>query len=339
MRVLVTGGAGFIGSHYVRTMLTGGFPGFGDARVTVLDKLSYAGSTRNLAPVADHPGLRFVRADICEPGELAGIVPGHDYVVNFAAETHVDRSIGSAAPFVATNVAGVQHLAQACLDAGVRCLVHVSTDEVYGSVPAGSADEDAPIRPTSPYAASKAAGELLALAYARTHGLDVRITRGCNAYGPYQYPEKLIPLFVTSLIEGRQVPLYGDGGNIRNWLHAEDHCAGIQTALTRGEPGGVYNLGGGSELTNNELTGLLLERCGAGRDMVRRVADRKAHDFRYSIDDTRLRGLGYVPRVPLDSGLTETVRWYQDNRDWWQQLRARAADSGRALRVAEQDGH
>ncbi|HEX9066513.1 MAG TPA: dTDP-glucose 4,6-dehydratase [Streptosporangiaceae bacterium] len=325
MRVLVTGGAGFIGSHFVRTMLAGGFPGFGDAQVTVLDKLSYAGNPSSLGPVADHPGLRFVRGDICDPRQLAEVVPGHDVVLNFAAESHVDRSIDAAAVFVAANVAGVQNLAQACLEAGVRRLVHVSTDEVYGSLKAGSAAEDAPLNPSSPYAASKAAGELMALACARTHGLDVRITRGSNTYGPYQFPEKLIPLFVTNLLEGRKVPLYGDGTNVRSWLHVDDHCRGIHLVLTRGEAGGVYNLGGGTELANAELARMLLDRCGAGWSMVEPVPDRKGHDFRYSVDDRKARGLGYAPSVPFDSGLTATVRWYQDNRDWWQPLTGYAA--------------
>ncbi len=317
MKVLVTGGAGFIGSHYVRTMLTGGFPGFGAARVTVLDKLSYAGNSLNLRPVAGEPGFTFVEGDICDASLLADVLPGHDYVVNFAAETHVDRSISSAAAFVAANVTGVQVLAQACVDAGVQRLVQVSTDEVYGSMATGSATEDAPILPSSPYAASKAGGDLLALAYARTHGLDVRVTRGSNTYGPYQYPEKLIPLFVTNLLDGQPVPLYGDGRHIRSWLHVDDHCRGIQLALSDGRPGGIYNVGGGVELTNVELTRMLLDRCGARWNMVSRVADRKGHDFRYSLDDSRLRGLGYEPRTSLDAGLTGTVRWYLENRDWW----------------------
>ncbi len=325
MRILVTGGAGFIGSHYVRTMLTGGFPGFDEARVTVLDKLSYAGNTGNLRPVAEHPGLRFIHGDICEPGLLAEVVAGHDYVVNFAAETHVDRSISSASVFVAANVTGVQAIAQACLDLGVRRLVHVSTDEVYGSVPSGSVSEDAPICPSSPYAASKAGGDLLALAYARTHGLDVRVTRGCNTYGPYQYPEKVVPLFVTNLLDGQPVPLYGDGGHVRSWLHVDDHCRGIHLVLCHGQSGGVYNIAGGVELANTELTRMLLDRCDAGWNMVRRVADRKGHDFRYSLDDSRLRALGYSPGTPLSTGLTATVRWYKENRDWWQPLKDGAA--------------
>jgi dTDP-glucose 4,6-dehydratase len=323
MKILVTGGAGFIGSNYVRTMLAGGYPGFEQAGVTVVDKLSYAGNLDNLRPVAGHRRLEFVHGDICDPGLLARVVDGHDYVVNFAAETHVDRSISSACDFVAANITGVQVIAQACLDAGVRRLVHVSTDEVYGSVPSGSLAEDAPLCPSSPYAASKAGGDLLALAYARTHGLDVRITRGANTYGPYQFPEKVIPLFVTNLLDRQAVPLYGDGQHIRSWLHVDDHCRGVQLALCNGDRGGVYHVGGDVELTNIELTAMLLDRCGAGWNLVSRAADRKGHDRRYSLDDSRLRGLGYAPLTSFSAGLTATVAWYRENRDWWQPLKDR----------------
>jgi dTDP-glucose 4,6-dehydratase len=321
MRILVTGGAGFIGSHYVRTALAGGYPGFEQAEVTVLDKLSYAGNTANLAAVACHPALTFVQGDVCDPDLVGDVVAGHDFVLNFAAESHVDRSIASAADFVSANVCGVQVIAQACLDAGVRRLVHVSTDEVYGSVAAGSASEDAMLDPSSPYSASKAGGDLLALAYARTHGLDVRITRGANTYGPYQYPEKVIPLFVTNLLDGQPVPLYGDGKNVRNWLHVDDHCRGIQLALCNGQPGRVYHIAGETELSNIELTRMVLDRCGASWSMVRRVADRKGHDRRYSLDDSRLRALGYEPTVSFGAGLTATVEWYRQNRPWWEPLK------------------
>jgi dTDP-glucose 4,6-dehydratase len=321
MKVLVTGGAGFIGSHYVRTMLAGGYPGFEHAEVTVLDKLSYAGNLGNLYPVADHERLTFLHGDICDAHLVAEVMPGQGYVVNFAAESHVDRSIQSASDFVAVNVAGVQVLAQACVDAGVRRLVHVSTDEVYGSIDAGSVTEDAPLHPNSPYAASKAGGDLIALAFYRTHGLDVRVTRGANTYGPYQYPEKVIPLFVTNLLEGQTVPLYGDGRHVRTWLHVDDHCRGIQLALCNGEPGSVYNVSGQTELANLELTQLLLDRCGADWTQVRQVTDRKGHDRRYSLDDSRLRTLGYAPGVAFDAGLDATVDWYRENRRWWQPLK------------------
>ncbi|HEY6314107.1 MAG TPA: dTDP-glucose 4,6-dehydratase [Streptosporangiaceae bacterium] len=327
MRILVTGGAGFIGSHYVRTMLEGGYLGYADADVTVLDRLTYAGNLANLAPVWDSPRLRFVRGDICDASVVGSLVPGHDAVINFAAETHVDRSISGAAPFVATNVAGVQVLLQACLEAGVGPVVQVSTDEVYGSIASGSWAEGAPVEPNSPYSAAKAGGDLIARSYARTYELDVRITRCCNNYGPYQYPEKIIPLFVTNLLDGLPVPLYGDGGNVRGWIHVDDHCRGIQLVLERGRAGQTYHINGNAELTNLELTAALLQCCGAGWDMVTRVPDRKGHDRRYSLDDSALRATGYAPRVPFREGLEETVRWYAAHRAWWEPLK-RAADLG-----------
>ena len=321
MRILVTGGAGFIGSHYVRTMLTGGYRGYEQAGVTVLDKLTYAGNLANLDPVAGNPRLRFVQGDICDAALLASLLPGHDAVLNFAAESHVDRSIDGASDFVAANVVGVQVLMQACLDAGIRRVVQVSTDEVYGSIAAGSWTEDAPLAPNSPYSAAKAGGDLMARAYAVTHGLNVSITRCCNNYGPYQFPEKVIPLFVTNLLDGLTVPLYGDGGNVRDWVHVDDHCQGIQLVLEQGAPAGVYHINGDAELTNLELTRTLLEYCGAGWDMVTRVPDRKGHDRRYSLDDGVLRALGYAPRIPFADGLAATVRWYAEHRAWWEPLK------------------
>jgi len=322
MRILVTGGAGFIGSHYVRTMLTGGYRGLEDARVTVLDKLTYAGNMANLKPVSGCPRLEFIRGDICDLALLQAVVPGHDLVINFAAETHVDRSIAGAADFVTTNVAGAQTLMQACLDASTPRVIHVSTDEVYGSVASGSWAEDAPLSPNSPYAAAKAGGDLIALAYARTHGLNVSITRCCNNYGPYQFPEKVIPLFVTSLLDGLSVPLYGDGGNVRGWIHVDDHCRGIQLVAERGRTGAVYHINGDAELNNRELTSMLLDACGAGWEMVRPVEDRKGHDRRYSLDDSLLRRVGYAPGRPFAASLTATVRWYAENRSWWEPLKA-----------------
>jgi dTDP-glucose 4,6-dehydratase len=321
MRILVTGGAGFIGSHYVRTLLAGGYPGFGQAQVTVLDKLTYAGNLANLDPVAASPRFRFVRGDICDAALLRSVVPGHDVVINFAAETHVDRSIAGAMDFVAANVTGVQEVLQACREGGVGRMIQVSTDEVYGSVASGSWAEDAPLNPNSPYAAAKAGGDLLALACARTHGLDVRITRCANNYGPYQFPEKVIPLFVTNLLDGQHVPLYGDGQNVRGWIHVDDHCRGIQLVLERGERGGVYHINGDTELSNTELTQALLDCCGQGWDMVDHVEDRKGHDRRYSLDDSLLRGMGYQPGIPFRTGLAGTVGWYQDNRAWWEPLK------------------
>jgi dTDP-glucose 4,6-dehydratase len=324
MKILVTGGAGFIGSHYVRTLLGGGYPGSGGAAVTVLDKLSYAGNRANLDPVADNPLLTFVHGDICDAGLLAELLPGHDLVINFAAETHVDRSIAGPEDFISANVAGVATLLQACVDARVARVVQVSTDEVYGSVDRGSWAEDAPLAPNSPYAAAKAGGDLLAHAYARTHGLNVSITRCCNNYGPYQFPEKVIPLFVTNLLDGIPVPLYGDGRNVRSWVHVDDHCRGIQLVAERGEPGRVYHIAGDAELSNIELTDTLLKCCGAGWEMVRRVEDRKGHDRRYSLDDSALRAMGYQPGVPFAEGLSATVRWYTGNRLWWEPLKRTA---------------
>jgi dTDP-glucose 4,6-dehydratase len=323
VRLLVTGAAGFIGSHYVRTLLSGGYDGFEDAEVTVLDKLTYAGNPANLAPVAGSSRYRFVRGDIADAALLRDLLPGHDVVVNFAAESHVDRSIDHAADFVATNVVGAQTLFDACLKAEIPRVVHVSTDEVYGSIDAGSWTEEWPLEPNSPYSASKAAADLFARAYHRTHGLPVVVTRCSNNYGPYQYPEKVIPLFVTNLLDGKPVPLYGDGGNVRDWLHVDDHCRGIQTALVKGDPGRVYNIGGGTELTNRELTARIVDAMGASwDDVVQPVADRKGHDRRYSLDDSLLRGLGYAPRHDLATGLAETIAWYRAHEDWWRPLKA-----------------
>jgi dTDP-glucose 4,6-dehydratase len=318
MRLLVTGGAGFIGSHYVRTLLDGGYPGYEDASVTVLDRLSYAGNMANLDPAAGR--FDFVHGNICDAQLLAEVLPGHDAVVNFAAETHVDRSIAGAAEFVTANVTGVQVLLDACRAAGVPRVVHVSTDEVYGSIAAGAWTESSPLDPNSPYAAAKAGGDLIALAYARTHGLDVSITRCCNNYGPYQYPEKVIPLFATNLLDGKPVPLYGDGGNIRGWIHVDDHCRGIQLVLEQGKPGRVYHVNGDAELTNRELTAAILDTCGADWNMVVPVTDRKGHDRRYCLDDSLLRSMGYAPSVPFADGLKATIEWYAANRSWWEPL-------------------
>jgi dTDP-glucose 4,6-dehydratase len=318
MRLLVTGGAGFIGSHYVRTLLAGGYPGYEDASVTVLDCLSYAGNMANLDPVAGR--FEFVHGNICDAGLLAEVLPGHDAVINFAAETHVDRSIAGAAEFVTANVTGVQVLLDACRTAAVPRIVHVSTDEVYGSIAEGAWTESSPLDPNSPYAAAKAGGDLIALAYARTHGLDVSITRCCNNYGPHQYPEKVIPLFATNLLDGKPVPLYGDGGNVRGWIHVDDHCRGIQLVLEKGGPGRVYHVNGDVELTNRELTAAILDTCGAGWDMVVPVTDRKGHDRRYCLDDSLLRSMGYAPGVPFADGLKATIEWYAANRAWWEPL-------------------
>ncbi|MCR3722718.1 MULTISPECIES: dTDP-glucose 4,6-dehydratase [Prauserella salsuginis group] len=324
MRVLVTGGAGFIGSHFVRQTLGGAYAELADAEVVVLDKLTYAGNRANLDPVADNPRLRFVRGDICDPGVVTDVMRGVDLVVHFAAESHVDRSIAGSADFVLTNVAGTQTLLQAAVDAGVGRFVHVSTDEVYGSIEEGSWPEDHPLLPNSPYSASKASSDLLARSFHRTHDLDVCITRCSNNYGPYQFPEKVIPLFVTNLLDGKQVPLYGDGLNVRDWLHIDDHCRGIALVAASGRAGEIYNIGGGTELTNRELTERLLAAVGAGWEKVRPVEDRKGHDRRYSVDITKISTeLGYRPRIDFETGLADTVRWYAENRSWWEPLKNR----------------
>ncbi|MFD8304712.1 dTDP-glucose 4,6-dehydratase [Streptomyces sp. NPDC059690] len=322
MNLLVTGAAGFIGSAYVRMLLAPGAP---DApRITVLDKLTYAGNLDNLE--LDHPRLEFVQGDIRDAELVDKLVAEADQVVHFAAESHVDRSITGATDFVLTNVVGTQTLLDAALRHRVGPFVHISTDEVYGSIEQGSWPEDHPLRPNSPYSASKASSDLLALAYHRTHGLDVRVTRCSNNYGPHQYPEKVIPLFVTNLLDGGKVPLYGEGLNVRDWLHVEDHCLGVDLVRTKGRPGEVYNIGGGTELSNKELTGLLLEACGAGWDRVEHVEDRKGHDLRYSVDWSKSRDeLGYRPRHDFTTGLAETIAWYRDNRAWWEPLKRRSA--------------
>ncbi|NIH85455.1 dTDP-glucose 4,6-dehydratase [Amycolatopsis granulosa] len=330
MRVLVTGGAGFIGSHYVRQAISGAYPSLADAEVVVLDKLTYAGNEANLAPVSGSPRLRFVRGDITDARVVTELMAGVDLVVHFAAESHVDRSIVGPADFVLTNVLGTQTLLQAALDAGVGKFVHVSTDEVYGSIESGSWSEDHVLEPNSPYSASKASSDLIARSYFRTHGLPVCVTRCSNNYGPYQFPEKVVPLFVTNLLDGGTVPLYGDGLNVRDWLHVDDHCHGIQLVAEEGRPGEIYNIGGGTELTNRELTERLLAAVGVGWERVEPVPDRKGHDRRYSVDITKISTeLGYAPRVSFDEGLADTVRWYADNRAWWEPLKRRATLVGK----------
>lgn len=325
MKLLVTGGAGFIGSEYVRNLLGDAY-GTGGVEVTVLDKLTYSGNMANLAPVAGDPRLTFVRGDICDVDLVNDLVPGHDAVVHFAAETHVDRALDGPAQFVQTNVVGTQVLLDAARNSGVGRFLHVSTDEVYGSIDEGSWTEESPVAPRSAYSAAKAGSDLLALAYHRTYGLDVVVTRCSNNYGHYQFPEKVIPLFVTNLLDGGTVPLYGDGLNVRDWLHVSDHCNGIQAALAKGRAGEVYHIGGGTELTNRELTEMLLAATGRAWDAVRPVADRKGHDRRYSLNIDKIRNeLGYEPQVALADGIARTVAWYQDNRSWWEPLKERAA--------------
>ncbi|MDQ5973729.1 MAG: dTDP-glucose 4,6-dehydratase [Actinomycetota bacterium] len=324
MRYFVTGAAGFIGSHFVRELMSGAY-GVEPTQVTVYDKLTYAGNLANLASVSDDPRFTFVQGDICDGDLLDTVLPGHDVVVNFAAETHVDRSIHGPQDFVVTNVVGTQSLLDACLRHGIPRTVHIGTDEVYGSIDEGSWDESQPLLPNSPYSAAKAAAELLVRAYFVTYGLNVSSTRCSNNYGPYQFPEKVIPLFVTNLIDGGTVPLYGDGLNVRDWLHVDDHCRGIALVIEKGEPGESYNIGGGLELSNRELTERVLAAMGATWDSVQPVEDRKGHDRRYSVDDSRLRAMGYAPQHHFDDGLAETVAWYRDNETWWRPLKPAAA--------------
>lgn len=321
MRYFVTGGAGFIGSNYARGLLDGRW-GESVRAVTVFDAFTYAGNPHNLDPVKADPRLSIVKGDIRNADEILSSLPGHDVIVHFAAESHVDRSIESSSVFMSTNVLGTQTMLEAAMKAGVNRFVHVSTDEVYGSIDEGSWDENEPLMPNSPYAASKASSDLVARSYHRTYGLDVRITRCSNNFGPYQFPEKVIPLFITNLLEGKKVPLYGDGKNVRDWLHVNDHCRGIELVVQGGRAGEVYNIGGGTELSNKELTFALLGAMGFGEERVEWVADRLGHDRRYSVDWGKInRELGYAPQESLESSLAGIVEWYRTNPGWWQPLK------------------
>jgi dTDP-glucose 4,6-dehydratase len=324
VRILVTGGAGFIGSNFVRRVFDGTLRDI--QSVVVLDKLTYAGELKNLGSVSNQTNYEFIQGDICDVGLVGQLVDSVDAVINFAAESHVDRSILSAADFVTTNMAGVQVLLDVVKTTGKKKrFLQVSTDEVYGSIESGSWTEDFPLLPNSPYSATKAGGELLARSYNRTHGTDVVITRCSNNYGPHHFPEKLIPLFITNLIQGKKVPVYGNGRNVRDWLHVDDHCRGIHQVLLNGRSGEAYNIGGGRELTNLEITDLILSAMGADSSSIEYVEDRKGHDLRYSVDWTKInKELGYEPQVKFEDGLRETIQWYWNNRDWWEPLKLRA---------------
>ncbi|GAA1439589.1 dTDP-glucose 4,6-dehydratase [Nocardiopsis tropica] len=324
MKILVTGGAGFIGSNFVRRVLAGSYPRFADAEVVVLDKLTYAGTTESLASVADDPRLTFVQGDVCDEQLVRGLMRGVSHVVHCAAETHVDRSISDAGCFVRTNVMGTFHLLDSALAEDVENFVLVSTDEVYGTLGSGSWVETDPLEPNSPYSASKGASDLLARSFHRTYGMRVCVTRCANNYGPFQFPEKMIPLFVTNLLDGTPVPVYGDGGNVREWVHVDDHCDALALAAEHGAPGEVYNIGGSVEKRNLEVTEALLELLGHDGSMVRFVADRKGHDRRYSVDGAKAADrLGYRPAVSFEEGLARTVTWYTENRAWWEPLKKR----------------
>ena len=323
MTMLVTGGAGFIGSNFIRHMLAE----HPDTRIVNLDALTYAGNPESLRDVADNPNYTFVKGDICDPGAVAAVFSHHpiETVVHFAAESHVDRSIADGAAFVRTNVLGTFTLLDYALKHGVRRFIHVSTDEVYGSTREGSFVETDNLNPSSPYSASKAGSDLLARSFFITHGLPVIVTRCTNNYGPYQFPEKLIPLFATNLLEGKKVPVYGSGKNIRDWLYVLDHCRAIDFVLQHGEPGEVYNIGGGAEKTNLEITAKILELLGKDESMIEHVPDRKGHDFRYSLDFGKLRDLGWKPAYSFDDALAATVAWYAENDWWWRPLKGRSA--------------
>lgn len=320
MRLLVTGGSGFIGTNFVRDQLAR----HPERSVVNLDALTYAGNPANLADLASDPRYVFVRGDIRDAALVSDLMGEVDAVVHFAAESHVDRSITDPGAFVSTNVQGTFTLLEAARRAGVDRFLHVSTDEVYGSIVEGAFREMDPLRPSSPYSASKAGSDLLALAYHTTHGLPVVVTRCSNNYGPYQFPEKLIPLFVTNLLEGRKVPVYGSGTNVREWIYVLDHCRAIEFVLDRGNPGEVYNIGSGVEKTNLEITDALLRLLGRDESAVEHVDDRKGHDFRYAIDCSKLRALGWTPAFGFEEALAETVDWYRANEAWWRPLKARS---------------
>ena len=320
MRYFITGGAGFIGSHFVRMLLSENSDRV--QSVTVLDKFTYSGNEANLSEVMDNPKFTLVRGDICDVDLVRLSLPGHDVVVHFAAESHVDRSIQSASPFIITNVLGTQNLLECARNAEIPTFVHVSTDEVYGSISEGSWTEEEPLLPNSPYAASKASSDLVARSFHQTYGMDIRITRCSNNFGSHQYPEKMIPLFITNLMDGLKVPLYGDGQNIRDWLHVSDHCRGVDLVAQRGRSGEIYNIGGGTELTNLELTHRLLEQFNKGDDFIQPVQDRLGHDRRYSVDWTKIqRELGYTPLRSIEVDLPEIVNWYRSNEQWWRPLK------------------
>ncbi len=316
MKLFVTGAAGFIGSNYVRHVLA-----TTDDEVTVYDALTYAGNLSSLADVAEDPRYRFVQGDICDRRAVTEAMAGHDAVVHFAAESHVDRSIVDPDTFVRTNCLGTNVMCDVARHSEIERFLHISTDEVYGSVEVGSSLEDDRLEPRSPYSASKAGSDLIALSYRDTYGLPVLVTRSSNNFGPYQFPEKVIPLFVTNLLDGHKVPLYGDGLNIRDWIYVEDNCTGVDLVLRRGEIGEVYNIGGGNETTNRELTEKVLSLCGAADEMIEYVEDRLGHDRRYSVDCSKARALGWAPARSLDEALAATVEWYRANRAWWEPLK------------------
>jgi dTDP-glucose 4,6-dehydratase len=320
MKLFVTGAAGFIGSNYVRWVLDNT-----DDEITVFDKLTYAGNLVNIEDVLDDRRCRFVQADICDQDAVTEHLPGHDAVVHFAAESHVDRSIADPYAFVTTNTFGTNVLCDVALRAEVQRFLHISTDEVYGSIEQGSFAEGDLLTPRSPYSAAKAGSDLIALSYHTTYGLPVVVTRCSNNYGPYQFPEKLIPLFTTNLLDGKQIPLMGDGGNVRDWIHVEDHNRAAHLVLERGTVGEIYNIGAHNEITNSDITTRLLELTGRDESFIDWVPDRLGHDRRYSVHIDKITALGWRLERDFEQGLEHTVAWYRDHRDWWEPLKARAA--------------
>lgn len=314
MKYFVTGGAGFIGSNYVEHLFQNveGVTG-----VTIYDKFTYSANSKNYQEFVSDARFTVINGDICDSESLEKSMAGHDFVVHFAAESHVDRSIHDASAFVETNVLGTFRVLETSRKIGIKTLIHVSTDEVYGSLSEGSADETFPLEPNSPYSASKAASDLLARSYFVTHGLDVRITRCCNNYGKYQYPEKIIPVFINKLKSGEKLPIYGDGRNVREWIHVSDHARGIQVVLENGNPGEVYNIGTGSHLSNHDLATLIINQMSLNENMKSFVQDRKGHDFRYSVDSSKIKSIGYKWSVDFECGLAQTIDWYINNPDWW----------------------
>lgn len=319
MKLFVTGAAGFIGSNYVRYVLD-----TTDHSVTIYDSLTYAGNLESIRDVLDDSRCEFVHADICDADDVARSMAGHDAVVHFAAESHVDRSIQDGSRFVRTNCMGTNVLCDVANTVGIGTFLHISTDEVYGSVEEGSSVETDVLAPRSPYSAAKAGSDLIALSYFSTYGLPVIVTRCSNNYGPYQFPEKVIPLFTTNLLDGKKIPLYGDGLNVRDWIHVEDHNRAAQLVLEQGTPGEVYNIGAGNELTNLELTDRLLQLTGRDDSFIEPVEDRLGHDRRYSVNVDKMKALGWSLDRSFDDSLESTVEWYRDNRAWWEPLKAKA---------------
>lgn len=317
LKLLVTGGCGFIGSNFIRYMLKK----YPDYQIINLDKLTYAGNPANLKDLENNPNYSFVKGDICDPAVVNEVMKTADQVVHFAAESHVDRSIEDGSVFVRTNVLGTNTLLQSALANKIKKFIHVSTDEVYGSTMEGSFTETDKLNPSSPYSSSKAGSDLLAMSYHTTYGLPVCITRCTNNFGPYQYPEKLIPFFISRLMEGKKVPVYGTGLNIRDWIYVEDHCSAIDFVLHNGSAGEIYNIDGGNELTNLEITRQLLKMLGKDESSIEYVEDRKGHDFRYSLDGSKLEKMGWKPGYDFDTALEQTVKWYVENKWWWEPLK------------------